>query len=143
MSRPFAKYSAKDSFKQLKEPLTASDYLSKKKIKYIFCKPDYCHPNKNLYSQSNYLLLRQANTNAYYRCNDIDKTQLYINLYTKLDLNEVPVISQLSDDSYPVEISTSVVPFLTYNIDPSGVLFGNSVCGINNWENFITGNSSF
>ena len=141
MSRPFAKYSAKPAFKQIKEPLTAGDYLLNKKTKYSFCKPDYCHPNKNLYSQSNYLLLRKANALAYHQCNTIDKTQLYINHYTKLNLNEVPVISQLSDNSSPVEINTSVVPYLTYNIDPSGILFGNNLCGINNWENFITANN--
>ena len=75
MSRPFAKYSAKSSFKQIKESFNAGDYISLKKTKYSFCQPNYCHPNKNLYSQGNYLLLRKANYIATHPCDEIDKTQ--------------------------------------------------------------------
>lgn len=143
MSRPFAQYSAKAAFKQIKESTTASDYISLKKTKYSLCNPNYCHPNKNQGSQSNYLLLRKANKTFLNPCNEIDKTQLYINLITKLNLNEVPVISYLSNNSYPVEINTSATPYLTYNIDPSGNLFGNTICGIYNWQNYIRSNTSF
>ena len=31
-------------------------------------------------------------------------------------------------------------PYLKYNIDPSGNLFGNTVCGINNFENYVVPN---
>lgn len=144
MSRPFAKYPAKASFAQFKEPLEAGEYITDKKTKYTFCNPNICHPNKNIGSQSNFLNLRRANKLAYYSCvNSIDKTQLYINLITKLDLTDVPVIADLSGNTYPVNIQPTITPFLKYNIDPSGNLFGNTICGINNFENYLTYNPPY
>jgi hypothetical protein len=141
MSRPFAKNSAKSAFAQFKEPLDGGDYISIKKTKYSFCKPDYCHPNKNLYSQSNYMMLKRANNLATNPCDYIDHTQLYMNLITKLDLTDVnPVISDLSGNTYPAVINTNVEPYLTYNIDPNGYLFGNTLCGIDNYQNYIVYN---
>lgn len=142
MSRPFTNYSAKSSFAQVNEPVGASTYIQTKKAKTTFCQPNICHPNKNINTQSNLLLLRAANTLTFYPCADFDKTQLYTNLYTKLDLSDLsgntPIISDLSGNTFPVSISTSVTPYLKYNIDPSGVLFGNNPCGINNFLNFIS-----
>jgi hypothetical protein len=143
MSRPFATYNGKRTFKQVNEPLTSRDYIQLKKTKYSNCYPNYCHPNKNQGSQNNYLLLLRANHIALNPCPEIDKNQLYINLITKLNLNDVPVISNLSDNSYPVQISTSVIPYLTYNIDPSGNLFGNTICGIDNWQNYVRYNAPY
>ena len=117
MSRPFSYNSAKSSFAQVKEPVEASTYTQTKKAKYIFyqCQCQYV---------------------------EFDKTQLFTNLYTKLDLSDLsgntPVISDLSGNNFPASISTSVTPYLKYNIDPSGVLFGNTPCGINNYLNFIS-----
>jgi hypothetical protein len=146
MSRPFSNYSAKPTFSQVNEPLDAGEYVKNKKTKYSFCNPNICHPNKNIYSQSNLLFLRQANTLAFYPCNNFDKTQLYSNLYTKLDLSDLsentPVISDLSGN-FPVDIKTDVTPYLTYNIDPSGNLFGNTPCGIDNYLNYLTYDVSF
>ncbi len=137
MSRPFAKNNGKTTFSQFKEPLNASNYISYKKIKTTFCKPDYCNQNKNLYSQSNYLLLKKANKFIINPC-DIDHTELYVNLITKLDLSgNAIVVTDLSGNGYPVKIVTTVEPYLTYNIDPSGNLFGNTVCGINNFEEYV------
>lgn len=142
MSRTFSNNSAKSSFAQVKESGDASDYTQTKKTKYTFCQPNICHPNKNVYSQGNLLLLRQANTLTFYPCKKFDKIQLYSNLYTKLDLSDLsgntPVIGDLSGNTFPVTINTSVTPYLKYNIDPSGVLFGNDICGINNYLNYVT-----
>jgi len=142
MSRPFSNNSAKSSFAQVKEPVEASSYIQTKKTKYTFCQPNICHPNKNIYSQSNLLLLRKANVLTFYPCVDFDKTQLFTNLYTKLDLSDLsgntPIISDLSGNTFPVIIDNSVTPFLKYNIDPSGVLFGNTLCGINNFLNYVS-----
>ncbi len=146
MSRPFSNYSAKSTFKQVNEALDASEYTRSKKTKYSFCNPNICHPNKNIYSQSNLLLLRQANSLAFYPCNNFEKNQLYSNLYTKLDLADLsgntPIISDLSGN-FPVTIKTDVTPYLTYYIDPSGNLFGNTPCGIDNYLNYITFDVSF
>lgn len=147
MSRPFSNYSAKPTFSQAFEPLEAGEYTKNKKTKYTFCAPNICHPNKNIYSQSNLLLLRQANTLRFYPFDNIDKSQLYSNLYTKLDLSylsgNTPVISDLAGNTFPVLIDRTVAPFLKYNIDPSGNLFGNNVCSINNYLNYVTIDASF
>jgi len=142
MSRPFAKYPAKPAFGEINEPLDAGEYIQNKKTKYSFCTPNICHPNKNVYSQSNLMTLNRANT-LLFNCytNSFNPSQLYSNLYSELDLSgNVLVIADLSGNTYPTPISTTVTPYLTYNIDASGELFGNSVCGINNFENYIVYN---
>jgi len=145
MSRPFAKYPAKPAFGQINEPLEAGKYIQNKKTKYTFCRPNICSPNKNVYSQSNLMDLKQANNLAFnpYK-NSFNTAQLYSNLYSMLDLSgNVPVISDLSGNTYPVSISTTVTPYLTYNIDPSGNLFGDTVCGINNFEQYVVYNPPY
>ena len=143
MSRPFTNYTAKPAFAQVNEPLTARDYISKKKIKYTFCAPNICHPNKNIKSYDKYYGLKTANRFAFYPCLDFDnnKSQLYSNLYTKLDLSvlreNTPIISDLNGGTYPVTIDTTVQPYLKYNIDPSGNLFGDSPCGIDNYLDYV------
>lgn len=147
MSRPFSNYSAKPAFAQVNEVLDQGEYIKNKQTKYTFCNPNICHPNKNINSQSNLLLLRQANSLVLYPCDNFNKTQLYSNLYTKLDLYDLsgntPLISDLSGNKFPVLIDTNVSPFLKYNIDPSGNLFGNSPCGIDNYLNYVTFDVSF
>lgn len=69
---------------------------------------------------------------------DFNKSQLYMNLYTSLNLIDVPVICDLSGNTVPVSIDTTVQPYLKYMIDPSGALFGNSVCGIDNYLHYVT-----
>lgn len=140
MSRPFAKNNARPTFAEFNEPQDAGEYITNKKIKTSFCKPNFCHPNKNIGSQSSYQNLIKANTLGFYPCvNTIDKTQLYVNLITQINLTgiDTPIISDLSGNAYPVEINTNVIPYTKYNIDPSGVLFGNTTCGITNYTNFL------
>lgn len=142
MSRPFAKNSAKSAFAQFKESTYASDYTTVKKNQTIFCKQCVCNPNKKLYSQSNYILMKNSNKLYLNPCDSINKSQLYINLITKIDLSEnIPIIKDLQTNSYPIIIDEYVSrPYLKYNIDPSGNLFGNSVCGIDNFKNYIVSN---
>jgi hypothetical protein len=146
MSRPFSNYSAKRAFAQVNKSLDAGEYVKSKKTKYSFCNPNICHPNKNVYSQSNLLILREANALAFNPCDNFNKNQLYSSLYTKLDLSDLsgntPIISDLSGN-FPVSMKTDVTPYLTYNIDPSGILFGNTPCSINNYLNYITFDGSF
>ena len=142
-SNLFNSYKAKPTFAEYKEPSIASDYIAIKKAKYSFCKPNICHPNKNIDSQSNLLMLRKANKLAYYPCvNEFDNTQLYLNLFTKLQLDpDIDVVNygptEPPASPYYITPPTGVEPYNYYNIDPSGNLFGNTVCGLNNWENYI------
>jgi len=144
MSRPFKNYSGKAAFDKFQEPMNAGDYVLNKKASTVYCQPNICHPNRNINSQSNLQMLKKANVLKY---NPIiptfDKTSLYINLYTQLNLENICTITDLSGNcQIPI---TTTVPYInpslpTYNnyiIDPSGTLFGNTTCGINNFTDFI------
>jgi hypothetical protein len=71
--------------------------------------------------------INNKKNNLYLHHNTFNKTNLNRNLITKLNLSNVNVIDKipLSD------------PYLAYNIDPDGELFGNSVCGLNNYNNYL------
>jgi hypothetical protein len=102
---------AKKAFRSFREPLDASDYIIKRKGKA---------------------------QNLNYGCcgNMINPYDLYVNLISKLDLKGVTVIQSnnlASLGESPTEIDPNVVPFLDYIVDPSGALFGNTPCGINNF----------
>jgi hypothetical protein len=149
MSSPFKSIKVCSAFARPNEPTDAGTYILNKKITSSFCKPNICHPNKNVYSESNLLLLRKANSLFLNPNDSFDKTQLYTNLYTKMDLSyNFPIISDLSGN-YPVTINpnTSIVnpngiPFTNYQIDPSGHLFGQTICGINNYRDYLQYNTS-
>ena len=138
MSNIFNVNSAKHTFGVFSEPQTAGDYLYNKKAKTLFCNSIR---NKHLYYEKNLLYKRSLQLSN--KINIIDKTNLNINLITKLDLQNVPVIQDLSNNTIPSSINTTNIPYLTYNIDPSGVLFGNTVCGLYNYEKFIVYDISF
>jgi hypothetical protein len=116
-------------------------------------------------SQGDLQLLRRANFSKYYCPDSIDTTKLNINLITRLDLTGVSVIKNntTSASPTPIQVSTSSITeillylissninstslsnstesipvYLQYTIDPSGDLFGNTICGINNYTRFMT-----
>jgi hypothetical protein len=83
-------------------------------------------------------MFRRSNRLSVYGCkNVINKANLNINLITELDLTGVPVVADMSGNGVPVAITNNAIPYLDYNIDPCGNLFGNSVCGINNFTGYI------
>ena len=143
-------YAGSPAFAKVKESQTSGDYITNKKAKYTFCNPNLCHPNKNVNTESNLLTLRTANMLAFYPCLDsFNKTQLYTNLYTQLDLTGVSSFTDASGatpvplSKYPPSlINVNNVPFTNYFIDPSGNLFGNTVCGENNWQNYVVYNGT-
>jgi glycogen synthase len=65
---------------------------------------------------------------------------LNINLITKLDLKGVPVIANFVTNLVPTTIENDAIPYLDYNIDPSGNLFGNTICGVNNFVHYMVYN---
>jgi hypothetical protein len=141
MAHSFKSTPAKQAFGVFFEPLDASEYIYNKKAKATFCLANKCIPSRTANSQGNLLLLNRANHLKYYACkNAFNKANLNINLITKLDLKDVPVILDVSTNQVPSTINTNAVPFLDYNIDPTGILFGNSICGINNYETFMVYN---
>ena len=113
-------YPGKPAFQSNKQTLDAGDYIGMKGSTTTFCNP-YCPTGKLI--GTNYNQLYALRTSTLIK-RDICKpsfntSDLNINLFTKLNLKDVTVI-----DNYGI-------------IDPSGVLFGNTECGMNNFENFI------
>lgn len=149
MSRPFKSYSAKAAFDQVQESSTAGDYILNKKASTIYCAPNICHPNRNVNSQSNLQMLKIANNlkfNSF--VSNFNKTSLYVNLYTQLNLENICTVSDLSGNcQIPITttvpyINPSVPTYDNYIIDPSGILFGTTQCGLNNFVNFMQYNNN-
>ena len=142
MSRPFTNISsANKTFGQFKEPKDASDFIYNKKARATYCIANKCAPSIKVASESDRLLFNKSNQLSLYPCaNGINTANLNINLITKLNLRELSIIKDASSGAVPSTIKTSSIPYLDYEIDPSGSLFGNSVCGLNNFMNYIRPN---
>jgi hypothetical protein len=135
--------SAKKTFGSFYEPMDASEYIYNKKAKATYCVANNCVPSVKVGSESNLLLFNRSNRLTFYPCkNSINKTNLNINLITKLDLKDVPVIKDISNNEIPAVIKYDAIPFLDYDIDPSGNLFGNTICGINNFVKYVVYDTS-
>lgn len=109
-------YQAKKTFRMFKEPISARDYTNQRKA--------------------------EAQGLHYGSCgNLINPYDLYVNLISKFNLSGVCVI-QNNDAPFncPTTIDTNSVPFLDYEIDPSGSLFGNYMCGVNNFVKLMVYN---
>ena len=142
-SRPFKPYMGKNTFGVLKEPQEAGQYILNKTATTSFCTPNVCVPSRTLASQSSRLILRKANKIYFSRCQDPYNTaNLNINLVTALDLSGVPVIIDVSGN-YPTNLDVTSIPYLDYTIDPSGNLFGNTVCGADNYQNYLKFNPPY
>lgn len=143
-SRPFKPYMGKNTFGVLKEPQDAGQYILNKTATTSFCSPNVCVPSRTLASQSSRLILRRANKIYFSRCQDPYNTaNLNINLVTVLDLSGVPVIIDTSGNTYPANLDVTSIPYLDYTIDPSGNLFGNTVCGADNYQNYLKFNPPY
>ena len=143
-SRPFNQYMGKNTFGVLKEPQDAGQYILNKTATTSFCSPNVCVPSKALASQSSRLILRKANKIYFSRCQDPYNTaNLNINLVTVLDLSGVPVIQNNINNDVPTSLDVTSIPFLSYKIDPSGNLFGNTVCGADNYQNYLKFNPPY
>jgi hypothetical protein len=130
----------RQTFGQSSPNQTAGDYILNKKTKSTFCNSRTCLPKTPTINQSNYLLLKKANYIKYSDAQGSSKNDLASGLTTTIDLLNVPVIQNNAGTS-PATISTSSVSYLTYAIDPSGVMFGNTICGLNDINNFRIINS--
>jgi hypothetical protein len=142
MSRPFINISSSNrAFGEFKEPKDAGNYIHNKKARATYCVANSCQPSIKVYSESDRLLFNKSNQLSLYPCaNGINTANLNINLITKLDLTGISVVKDLSNNTVPAEIDPNSIPFLRYEIDPSGNLFGNTVCGINNFTKLLVPN---
>ena len=147
MAHAFKTISAKPTFGNLRQNLYQSDFINRKKAIITYCNsPSYCHKIKiapsydkiNSYNLGRYTL-------ALDKCNiiPVDKSNLIISQYSKLDLTDVCTVSNIfpysqpnpNDDTCPnttpvIIDQTSLTPFYYNNIiDPLGQLFGKTQCG--------------
>jgi len=143
-TRPFKTYTGKNTFGVVKESQEAGEYILNKKALATFCPPRICVPSRTVETQSNRLLLRHANKIYYSVCyNPYNTSNLNINLVTTLDLSGVPIIQQNNPYAVPTNLSLSSIPYLDYTIDPSGNLFGNTICGTDNFQNYLRFNPPY
>jgi len=137
MAHSFKTNSGRSTFGTFREPSDAGNYILNKKAKTMYCKPNICTYNKYVGSESNLLTLNRANRLTFYYCRDVNKSNLNINLITKLNLENVSVIKNNVTDTSPTTIDRATTnPYLKYTIDPNGSLFGNTICGENNYVNY-------
>ena len=144
MAHSFKNYSGKPTFGSNKEPNNAGDYILKKKARATFCTSASCPKIYNLNTQGDLNLLKTAKYLDNVNCRlPFNKNNLNINLVTKLDLNNVCVIEDASGNLCADNgIIYCEIPcfYYKYIIDPSGQLFGNTSCGVNNFLNYLVYN---
>jgi hypothetical protein len=133
-------YPAKATFQSNKESNDAGSYIQNKTVSTTFCKakcPDKLRIStnyQNLYAFRTARLIKKNICRPTFNNNDLN-----INLFTKMDLTNVCTVSK-NTTGCTSSIKPSDTFYLTYTIDPSGVLFGNTECGISNFENFLVPN---
>lgn len=132
----------------------AGEYILNKKTKNTYCNISLCRPQNKIVNQSDLVLLRKANY-LKNRCvsYNFNKTNLNITLFTKFDLTGVRVLANAITGQSPTTILPLTTENLTsltqnpyyarYTIDPCGELFGNSTCGINNYQDYIVYNPPY
>ena len=137
-----------------KQVQNSGDYILNKKTKNTYCNISLCRPQNKVVNQSDLLLLRKSNY-LYNRCvsYNFNKTNLNITLFTKLDLTGVKVLANSQTGVSPTQIlplntdnftALTQNPYYTrYTIDPCGELFGNSTCGINNYQDYVVYNPPY
>ena len=137
---------AKPTFKSFQNKMYASDYITNRRLKAQFCNIDTksCSKQSRIFNFNKYGFNNSGDLidyNRLYLYNNknfklYNRSDLSVNLYTQLNLKDVNVVQQ----NYPVKTPTSINPTINFNenytIDASGVLFGNTLCGINNYVHF-------
>jgi hypothetical protein len=89
-------------------------------------------------SYGDYLTAKKRKNNNIFIKNTFNKSNLGINLITKLDLTDVAVIATNTNPQIsPSTITIGETPYLNYVIDPNGSLFGNTPCGLRNFEHYL------
>ena len=148
MAHAFKTIPAKPSFGVVKESLYQSDYIARLKSRNSFCDTKttgLC--NKRILKD--YTMLNQI---KHFRtaCDlPFNKSDLIVNLYSKMDLQDVCIIGgtgiSINDCNIgatgcnsSLNYNPSTSPFYQqYSIDPCGLLFGNTQCGVQNFTNYM------
>lgn len=120
-----------------RESIEAGDYIQKKKARATYCNSNVCI-KKNTGTYENYSLLHTAQQLDTYNCYlPFNKYDLNRNLFTQLDTSGVCVLRHASNGECVSTINPLLDIYDNYIIDSSGALFGNTVCGLNNFVNLM------
>jgi hypothetical protein len=147
--------SGKSAFGVFNESQNAGDYTQNKTATTSYCDPVNFNTinkatNNRFASENNRFLFNKSYYLNTETMSSFNKSNLASNLITKLDLQSldssvVPVIQQNDTQTVPAEIiiTSSTVSYLDYTIDPCGNLFGNTLCGINNYRHYLVYNPPY
>ena len=140
------------TFANINKTIFASDYITNKKAKLLYSSNFQKKRVGGLQNQNNLFLLRRAQLiRDIDVCNALpafDTTNLVSGLYSTEDLSGVNVVTNVTADASnnvfcPTYSGSLIDPTLllspfyyTYNIDKCGSLFGNNICGIENYSHF-------
>jgi len=140
MSHSFQKIPARPTFKNIREPKYASDYIQNKNR--LSCNVTQC--KKTGWTDGDYLLYKNGKKLASdsLSCSEYNPYDLYSGLLRFQDLNGVAVLSKNSNNQCPtplkfVRFDDNFIPYYEIlTIDPSRNLFGNTDCGLYNYLNY-------
>jgi len=154
MSRAFRATPAKSAFGTLNQVVYQGDYISNKKAKLTYCaNRNYTNCNKVSYASSydQYNLFkngRYLNAKKNGCILPFDKQNLIAGLYTKLNLTDVCTVIDGSPCSKiyscdgcltgaKIDKDATEPFYQMHTIDPVGLLFGKSECGVNNYAKYM------
>jgi len=147
MSRLFQPFPAKPAFGTLQKNYYSSDYTKKIKLKNILPYSTIISQKNNL-SQEQFLYFKyyESKYNILFNKSYLDKTNLIAGQYSKENLKDVITVSSSKETTAPynetnIVLSDNIPFYVNYIIDPTGVLFGNTQCGLNNYVNFMQPNT--
>jgi hypothetical protein len=150
MSSNFNFLPAKPTFGNYQYNRYCCDYISNKRLKTVYCinneNFNSCYTNqhanisiRNKYGINNSSSLIDYNKVFLYNNKNfkvLNRSNLNVNLYTNLNLKDVNVVQQNYPLKTPSNINENINFNENYTIDASGVLFGNTPCGIQNYVKF-------
>lgn len=130
--------SGKETFRQINQSTNAQDYILSKKNKTIASNIASSRKVKNY--QDFYISKQQNNNNpklSLFNNLKANKNNLVSGLYTDADLKNINIMATATTNISPAPVSLTYTPYTQYKLDPSGNLFGNNICGLNNIINYI------
>ena len=141
-------YNPAVTFGKFKKPVgsgSASDYIRAKQARTMyrsFNTPDAAATLATPTGLSYYDrgLLRTAKMEHSTCYSHVNRRDLGINLHTVMDMTGVCVVQNSNTNVCAEGVDPDVPFYLNYAADPDGVLFGNSQCGIYNYEKFMRPN---
>ena len=128
----------RESFGNNNNTYSSQDYVQQKKKQTFFLLNNRVINNRSKNYEEFYIKkvpYINATTQKYKNLKD-NKNNLSSGLNTKLDLNNLNIISNSTSGIAPTTLSATDNAFMSYNIDPSGSILGNNICRLNNFNNY-------